>query len=96
MSLDSDIKSIRRVGGSVTINGYPIGSADEFKATFASLELNWDLHKFAAQNIRSLADVVKTNEKLPAMAKPKGYPRGYRPHLDIRTDATQPFSIQWL
>ncbi|MEZ6056282.1 MAG: hypothetical protein R3C01_06215 [Planctomycetaceae bacterium] len=98
MSLDSDIKRIIKMGGHVQIDGHDVGSADEFRATLKAIELNqpWDVERMAALDLWSLAKVVKTNESLPANAKPKGYPKGYRPTLNIRPNHPNPFYLRWL
>lgn len=97
MSLDSDIKAIIHAGGHVQVDGFDVGSADELKATLKAVELKvpWDVARFAAYDLWSIAKVVKTNESLPDMAKPKGYPKGYRPTLNIRPNHEHPFDLHW-
>ena len=97
MSLDSDIKAIREFGGSVELDGTPCGSADEFDALLGAIEPKpkWDVRRLAASNLKNIAMTMKVNEKLPAMAKPKGYPIGYRPTLNIRPNNPHPFDLHW-
>lgn len=96
MSINESIKQILKVGGSVSVDGTPCGSAAELAALMkAAGDEDGGLMRLLALDLESIAETVRVNENLPAMAKPKGYPKHYRPEVNVHPNG-QPFvRLRW-
>lgn len=95
-TLDSDLDRIGFCGGSVTVDGHAVGGAAELMASLRSAELSEAQIKMVLANIRNVMETAMMTKSLPDIAKPKGYPKNYRPKLDIRPKEPMICHLRWL